>query len=388
MSVSLLILGLALAGPLPDGDHPGQLTTQVEGPASVHNGTAPSAVFDARGTLHVAFVKGDHVYVSHSSDLGQTFSPPTVVNSHLVILSVSGENRPCIAVAGDHVYVAYTEALPGRFISRLMFARSIDGGESFQKPRQLNDDQVIAGHAFPAMALGADGALTVAWLDGRDRVDPNAPLGSSIYATRSNDRGASFSPNQRWVQGVCQCCRLALALDDQQRPNLVWRHIFDGQIRDHAIGQLTADGNFHQDRLTYDLWHIEGCPHQGPALALDSLGRRHVAWFTVRDGQSELRYARQEGASTTSQLLDGQGGMHPSLLIQDHHLLIAWIRGGEQGTQLFLQRSSDLGQTLGPAQILAQTPGLADHPQLLNLQSRIYVTWQTQTGFQLLPLEP
>lgn len=390
MKLSFLLWALTLVLSVLDGDHSGQAAPKREGPASVHNGTAPNAVFDAKGRLWAVFAKGDHVYVSHSNDLGKTFEPPTVVNRHPVALAVSGENRPSIAVDGARVYVAYAESLPGRFVSRLMFARSLDGGERFEPPRQLNDDQVEAGHAFPAMALAEDGSLVLAWLDGRDRHEQDGVTGSSIYATRSSDGGASFTPNRRWVQGVCQCCRLALALDQQQQPHLVWRHIFEEQIRDHAIGRLGEDGSFHQERLAFDQWRIEGCPHQGPALAIDGQGRRHAVWFTFRDNRGELRYARHEafGSLPPSRLLDERNGMHPTLLIHDHSLHIAWIRGGEQGTKLILQRSPDLGEHFKDHFVRVQSKGFADHPKLLAHGEQVYLAWQTEEGFQLLPAYP
>ncbi len=388
MSISLMIWALVLTRSGLDQDHTAQAKPQGEGPASVHNGTFPNAVFDAQGSLLVVFVKGDHVYVSRSDDRGQSFEPPAVVNRHPLALAVSGENRPVIAVDGARVYVVYTEALPGRYASRLMFARSLDGGESFDPPRQVNDDQVPTGHAYPAMAQTADGGLVLTWLDGRDRSEADAIAASSIYATRSNDGGTSFAPNRRWVQGVCTCCRLAMALDQEQRPHLVWRHIFAGQIRDHAIGQLSHDGSFQQERLAFDEWRIEGCPHQGPALAIDHLDRRHAAWFTIRDNRGELRYARQDAPASkaASRLLDGQNGMHPTLLVQGQTLLVAWIRGGEQGTQLLLQRSPDLGEHFEEARVLAQATGPADHPKLLIHGGQAYISWQTEAGFQLLTI--
>jgi hypothetical protein len=40
-----------------------------------------------------------------------------------------------------------------------------------------------------------------------------------------------------------------------------------------------------------DGWRIDGCPHAGPALALDRDGGLHVAWYTGAEGSEGLYYA-------------------------------------------------------------------------------------------------
>src|SRR5690606_29153629 len=47
-------------------------------------------------------------------------------------------------------------------------------------------------------------------------------------------------------------------------------------------------------RVHADGWVIDGCPHAGPAIGVDSAGRLHVAWYTGREGRQGVFYAVSE----------------------------------------------------------------------------------------------
>jgi hypothetical protein len=95
----------------------------------------------------------------------------------------------------------------------------------------------------------------------------------------SADGGRTFSPNSKIKDGICECCRLAMAWDGGT-PLLLWRDILDGGIRDHSIARLEVSGLPAPRRGTDDGWRIDGCPHHGPALAVGPDRTWHLAWFT------------------------------------------------------------------------------------------------------------
>ena len=97
---------------------------------SIHCGNTPSATFDARGNLWVAFVQDEFVYVSQSQDLGKSFSDPVAVNSAAEDAEHNGENRPKIIVDDSGlVFVSWTLKTSSRFTGEIRFSRSTDGGE-------------------------------------------------------------------------------------------------------------------------------------------------------------------------------------------------------------------------------------------------------------------
>ncbi|MDP1942086.1 MAG: sialidase family protein, partial [Gallionella sp.] len=93
---------------------------------------AATATFDAQGRLWLASVQDGHVTVSHSGDLGKTFSAPVVVNPQAEFIAADGENRPKILLAANgHIYISYTRSMETPFAGNVRFSRSVDGGKTF-----------------------------------------------------------------------------------------------------------------------------------------------------------------------------------------------------------------------------------------------------------------
>ncbi len=76
----------------------------------------------------------------------------------------------------------------------VMFARSIDGGLTFEPPVRLNNDVFGNYQWFGTMSAAPNGRIDVIWLDTRD--NPGTYL-SSLYYCYSDDQGATWSINKR-----------------------------------------------------------------------------------------------------------------------------------------------------------------------------------------------
>jgi hypothetical protein len=84
-----------------------------------------------------------------------------------------------------------------------------------------------------------------------------------------------------------------------------WRHIFPGSTRDIAFAKSTDGGRHFSPlvRVSEDKWELNGCPEDGPALAVDQSGLIHIAWATlVSDGEQQkaLFYATSRDSKTFS----------------------------------------------------------------------------------------
>jgi hypothetical protein len=76
----------------------------------------------------------------------------------------------------------------------LMFARSTDGGVSFEEAIKINDDFSISNYQwFGTMSVAPNGRIDVVWLD--TRVDPWNPLHSALFYSYSEDQGQTWSVN-------------------------------------------------------------------------------------------------------------------------------------------------------------------------------------------------
>jgi len=89
-------------------------------------------------------------------------------------------------------------------------------------------------------------------------------------------------------------------------------------------------------RVSEDQWVLEGCPDDGPAMAVDAVNRVHIVWPTlVNEGGEDtiaLFYATtpSDGASFTPRQRIPTSGMphHPQIAIAaDGKPVIAWDEG-------------------------------------------------------------
>ena len=129
----------------------------------------------------------------------------------------SARTRPYPFIAADNsggphrgrLYLVYaSNSPPGDGNKPFIFVRhSTDQGATWSGPQYVNDDGAQNLHWFPAIWCDVQtGRLYVKWYDSR-----NDPTGDSVdvYATFSDDGGASFAPNQRLTTKMfkinCSC---------------------------------------------------------------------------------------------------------------------------------------------------------------------------------------
>ena len=146
----------------------------------------PSLAAGANGTVYLAWTVGDDdaadIRLAKSSDGGASFGAPLIVER-----SKGYSDAPRIAVdAGGVVHLAYAESTGGPFERyRVRYARSTDGGRTFQPSRPVSD----MNGAFPSLAVDDRNSVYVLWeLFESHRSRPRG-LGFSV----SRDGGRSFS---------------------------------------------------------------------------------------------------------------------------------------------------------------------------------------------------
>ena len=89
-------------------------------------------------------------------------------------------------------------------------------------------------------------------------------------------------------KGVCYCCKTAMAIGPDGAIYAAWRHVFAGNLRDMGF-TVSRDGGKTFSPLTrvnQDGWSINGCPDDGPAMAVDAKGTVHLV---VADGDERDR---------------------------------------------------------------------------------------------------
>jgi hypothetical protein len=353
-----------------------------------------SAAIDGKGRLWVVDAADGHVRLRHSDDFGRTLSAPATVNAQAEPIYAEGENRPKIAFGSKgELYVSWSQPRAKPWTGFVRFARSTDGGGHFSAPITVHHDRAEITHRFDAMAVDAKGRIVMAWIDKRDLEAATARhkpyLGAAIYTSISTDGGVTFSDERKLADETCECCRIAMATTPQGEIAAFYRSIFGDNIRDHAYAVLHADGRpLEAQRATFDDWHIAGCPHHGPGLAIGADGVRHAVWYEAKD-KPAIHYGQLDPgkAPAHAQVIATTGASHADVAVSSRQVWVVWNQVNAQGSALMLRESQDGGASFGEARAIAQSKDAVAAPQLLLWQHRAFVAWNTAAGFRLVPTE-
>jgi hypothetical protein len=373
---------------------PVDICADTSQPASLDCASAASARFDQHGRLWVAWSFAGHVYVNHSDDKGKSYSPPVSVNRIPEAVSAKGENRPKIIPASGKIFVSWTTPLQKRFSGHIRFSVSADGGEHFSDPLTVNDNLDITGHRFDAMSVNEEGEVFIAWLDKRDRLQARQQgkyyHGAALYYSWSQDGGKTFQPNQKIIDHSCECCRVVMDIDHKQLPVILWRNIYGKNTRDHALVEFANKNTLKPvQRISFDQWQIDACPHHGPDMDIANNHDIHLTWFNNAPQRHGLFYARRNTDGSLSAAIsigDYQAAAsHPNVISVDDHVWLVWKQFDGKQNSIWLQRSETNGDDWSDAKKIAVTDADADYPFLIRDKNRVYLQWQTKKeGFQLI----
>jgi hypothetical protein len=359
--------------------------------------STPTAAFDHNGRLWAVWVEASNVWISASADLGRTFEPAVRVTKDTEPIDANSESRPKIAFTRDNaILVSWTRKGTQPYTGDIRFARSVDGGQTFSTPITINDGGPETGR-FDALHVGPSGRTYLAWIDKRDMDQATKAgqryTGAALYLAESLDGGATFLPNRKLKDHVCECCRLAIAFDGDV-PVIAWRDVINGTIRDHALLRFTDPATPGPPiRATHDNWHIDACPHHGPGLSIGDDGTYHLVWFTGEGpGGTGAFYARStdRGRNFSAPLrLGPQAALaHAVVLARSPRVVLAWMEAAGAGRLVRVRQSSDGGLSWSDAAEAAATSGASDYPLLITRGSEVFLSWFTPTeGYRLIPIQ-
>lgn len=351
------------------------------------------------------------IYVATSADEGRTFSAPLRVNAVAGDGRVSGEIPPRVALhqpagaAEPEVVVAWNAKDQG---TEIKIARSRDFGRTFATPVSLQAPGAAGDRGWHALTLDSRGVAHVVWLDHRGLAEASAHAGAKAgagahaHATTAESDGLAMAmksrlhyatfgeramPEQMLAPGVCYCCKTAL-VPTAAGILAAWRHVYAGNMRDMAFAILGTPGAAaNPARLSTDGWAINGCPDDGPALAVDATDRVHAIWPTVIPGDqpigalfyaSKAATASAFGARQRVTTLGAPKPSHPQVAVDGTgHVFVAWdeMLGGVR-TAAFASGpgGADGSLRLGaPARIA--TSGPTQYPVMAPLARGVVATW-------------
>jgi hypothetical protein len=240
---------------------------------------------DDAGRLHVlwqeiVFSGGSHggeILISTSDNGGRSFAQPVNLSR-----SREGDGKGRVqrdtwhngslditAAPGGLVFAAWTE-----YEGRLWFARSSDGGRKFSRPVLVAGDPPALPARAPALAVGTDGAVVLAWATG------DAPAGD-IQVSISGDGGKSFSTPRPVAATAGYSDVPKLAFDARGTLHLVHAESRGGPVEPSAIRHLRSTDGGRSFGPAREISNPLPAGYAGagfPALGIDDRGRVVVIW--------------------------------------------------------------------------------------------------------------
>jgi hypothetical protein len=306
------------------------------------------------------------VYTAVSRDGGRSFAAPVRVNDVDGDARLNGEQPPRVAMRGDTITVVWTSK--GQSGTRLLQSRSGDGGRTFAKSTPVPGADAAGNRGWENIVADPSGRVYAIWLDHRELAQQDGAVAMSHHdhaavsgakpdgvamAQRSKlylgalDGGVAPRPI---TGGVCYCCKTAIATASNGSVFAAWRHVYPGNIRDIAFTASNDGGKTFPppQRISEDKWVLEGCPDDGPAMAVDATHHIHIVWPTLITEQTgetiALFYATSaDGKRFTPRKRLPTDGMphHPQIAIgPDGSLTIAWDEGANGKRRAAIARTT------------------------------------------------
>ena len=355
-----------------------------------------------------------NLYFATSSDGGMTFSAPRRVNDMDGDAGATTEQPPRVVISGSERARVFTVVWSKRDTGpqqtrrdTVRMARSTDGGRTFSPARFAHDPKFSGARGWESLAVGRSGAVHAVWLDGRDAEKKMAETAAHSGMPHKGQPPqdiyhAVIAPDGRIFEnliatGVCFCCKTAVAVDSRGTVYAAWRHIFPGSMRDIAFAKSTDEGRRFDPlvRVSDDKWELNGCPEDGPTLAVDQAGLIHIAWATVmqdRDGVKALFYATSRDGKSFSPrarlpVAEGATPGHPQLaLTADGGVAIVWDELVAGLRRVSFTRVSREGVFERP-QLLSGDES-ASYPVIVSVDRGVLVAWTSRSSSAKSAVEP
>jgi len=222
------------------------------------------------------------------------------------------------------LWMDYPEGKKKSYWGRVYSARSTDGGSSWSNPALPNSKAAKVYDAQMSAAALPGGRLALVWTDMRAAQDEHR---YQLFSTVIDEKG-NAAPEHSLDTDVCSCCPVDTAAE-QDSLMTVYRDHLPGEVRDMSVirwvaGQSPTEAS---NPVYNDGWVIEGCPSNGPALAIKG-ERVAAAWFTAKNGQGYVKAAFSENAGRNfaePAVLDSNAaGYVDAALLDDGSVLVSW----------------------------------------------------------------
>lgn len=225
---------------------------------------SPNIALDDQGKIYVLWVKAEpapelfmgvirSLVFAYSEDQGKTFSLPITI----------AENEPL-------------------------------SGKSFHALDVSTDGKIYVGW------LDSPATLT-----DNDTIISDKSRESTVKFARSLDGGNSFEPSIVVDTNPCPCCNVNILAEASDSVYISWRKIFENSdgvtIRDMVVAHSKNGGTTFSapNKISDDKFEFDGCVHVGAPMTLDSKGNIHMVWYTGKENTPGVYYAKSSDNAKT-----------------------------------------------------------------------------------------
>jgi len=312
----------------------------------------PQAVMDARGVLHLVYLKGepkecDVLYARRNA--GKTeFGPPLRVNSQPGSAVAVGTIRGAQFALGKagRVHVVWNGSgqatpKPPTQSAPLLYTRLDDSGTAFEPQRNLIHSTLHLDGGG-TVAADATGNVYVLW-HGAPENNQAGETGRAVFLARSRDDGKTFE-RERAVSpeesGACGCCGMRAFADAAGTVFALFRTASTVLNRDMMLLVSRDQGETFKGDYVHR-WRIGQCPMSSVHFVAAN-GKMFGAWETAGAVQFAALDAAVVKAITPASPTAPGKGRHPVLAVnQRGETLVVWTegtgwqRGGAVAWQVF-----------------------------------------------------
>lgn len=304
-----------------------------------NEGLQPLAQVDAKGDLHLVYFKGDAAhgdlfYVQRAKGTREFTNPVRVNHIDGAVMAIGTIRGAHFALGRDgNLHIAWmgsknTMKDDDHHHAPMLYTRSLDGGETFERERNLIED-AYGLDGGGSLAADDEGNVMLVWHAG---AKGGGEAVRRVWTRLSSNEGESFGPEKAvddGKAGVCGCCGLqAYAAASGPRWNILYRSATEQVNRDMYLLASSDGQKFTSRRL--DEWKIEACPMSSAAL-IERQGKVLAAWET--NGNIVYTSVASEGGKLEVNRLPTNGEKklkrkHPAIAIaEDGSALLCWTEG-------------------------------------------------------------
>ena len=254
-------------------------------------------------------------------------------------------------------------------------------GEKVKEDFLLHTDGVKAEHGFVSIIPNHNQGFFITWLDGRNTVDKDLdgyhkPM--TIRFAEITNKGDIIDESEL-DSATCDCCQTSIEMTNNG-PIIVYRDRSEKEVRDiYTIRNINGVWE-EPNPLHNDGWIINGCPVNGPKVAVNSTNLA-IAWFTVVNNNPlvNVSFSKTNGDSfgTPFKLNDHDAiGRVDVAFLNNEEVIVSYMEVDDIGTYLRIKKVSVNGKVSKPITISKIDGGRnTGVPQLEVINNEIFIVW-------------